>query len=49
MLQGRTPLHRAASASAYEAAKLLLLHESKPTIEDSQVRASAHARAILPL
>ncbi len=32
------PLHHAASASAYKVAKLLLLHGSKPTIEDSQVR-----------
>lgn len=38
MLQGRTPLHHAASASAYKVAKLLLLHGSQPTVEDSWVR-----------
>jgi len=46
MLQGRTPLHHAASASAYKIAKLLLLYGSKPTIEDSQVRAFAHVCAV---
>ena len=49
MLQGRTPLHHAASASAYKVAKLLLLHGSKSTIKDIQVRAFAHVHAILLL